>query len=56
MHEMITERAKTLPIKAQPDEDTQVYWLEPASHKNFSYDGEQLRNTLVAVTDCSEGI
>ena len=51
IHEMLTTRLKALLLKAQPKNDIEVYWFEPASHMNFSLDAECIRSTLVAVID-----
>ena len=51
IQEMIQTKLSYVPLKAQPKEDTQVYWVEPVIHKNFKADQVHLRETLCNCLD-----
>ena len=40
-----------MPFKALSREDTQIYWIETAGHKNFSFEDDQLRSVFVNCMD-----
>ena len=48
---MIGSKLKQLPIKAQPREETQIYWIEPALHKNFSVEMIACMDTVIKEHD-----
>ena len=41
--ESLQNRRNQLPRKARLEDITQVYWVEPASHNNYDYIDQQLR-------------
>ena len=50
-NDMILIKQKSLPVKARPHDEVQLYWIQPANHKNFFYKNEQARDTFSACLD-----
>ena len=51
LHEMLLKKLQLLPVKAQPKDDLQIYWIEPANHKNFALENVRSRETFAACMD-----
>ena len=51
INEMVQIKLHSLPAKAQPCEETQIYWIQPVNHNNFSVENVQVRDIFSACLD-----